>query len=86
MAYPTDQPFTKIQTYAGFYDKPANPVMQWWKGKPQYFVGANFADRRKVGQWDIITGLSYNNDRGWLDSSDNQDARVNAKFAIASKS
>ncbi len=80
MAYPTDQPFTKIQTYAGFYDKPSTPEMQWWKGKPQYFVGANFADRRKVGQWDIITGLSYNNDRGWLDSSDNQDARVNAKI------
>lgn len=81
MAYPTDQPYTKLTTYAGFYDGPTKTrSMKWWQGKPQYFAGFNFADRRKIGQWDLITGIAYNNDKGWLDSSDNQDFRVNAKI------
>lgn len=81
MAYPTDKPYTKLQTYAGFYEGPTKTrSMKWWQGKPQYFVGGQFADRRKLGQFDIITGLAYNNDRGHLDSSDNQDVRVNAKI------
>lgn len=80
MAYPTDKPYTKLMTYAGFYDNPPSPEMKWWTAKPQFFVGGNFADRRKVGQWDIVTGLAYNNDRGHLDSSDSQDARLNAKI------
>ncbi|HLP51171.1 MAG TPA: TonB-dependent receptor, partial [Chitinophagales bacterium] len=81
MAYPTDEPYTKLQTYAGFYEGPTKTrSMKWWVGQPRYFAGFNFADRRKVGQFDITTGAAYNNDRGYLDSSDNQDFRVNAKI------
>lgn len=81
MAYPTDKPYTKLQTYAGFYEGPTKTrSMKWWQGKPQYFLGGQFADRRKIGQFDVISGLAYNNDKGWLDSSDNQDVRVNAKI------
>ncbi len=81
MAYPVDEPYTKLQTYAGFYDAPTKTrAMKWWQGRPQFTMGLNLADRRKVGQWDIITGAAYNNDRGWLDSSDNQDFRLNAKI------
>lgn len=79
LAYPTDKPVTRIQTYAGFYDTPPNRDMKWWGAKPQFTLGGSFADRRKVGQWDIVTGLAYNNDRGYLDSSDSQDARLTAK-------
>lgn len=81
MAYPTDEPYTKLQTYAGFYEGPTKTrSMKWWQGRPQWFAGLNFADRRKIGQWDLITGLAYNNDRGYLDSSDAQDFRINAKI------
>jgi iron complex outermembrane receptor protein len=81
MAYPTDKPFTKLTTYMGFYDSPTKTKeMKWWNGRPQYTAGYNFADRRKVGQWDIVLGNAYNNDRGYLDSSDYQDARLNAKI------
>ncbi|MCS6934359.1 MAG: TonB-dependent receptor [Chitinophagales bacterium] len=81
MAYPTEDPFTRLQTYVGFYEGPTRTrSMKWWQGNPQYFAGFNFGDRRKIGQWDIITGTAYNNDRGWLDSSDSQDFRVNAKI------
>ncbi len=81
MAYPTDKPFTKLQTYAGFYEGPSKTKqMKWWQGSPRYFAGAQFADRRKIGQLDIVSGLAYNKDLGYLDSSDNQDARINAKI------
>lgn len=80
MAYPTDEPYTRLQTYAGFYDGPKTRSMKWWQGQPRWFAGFNFADRRKVGQWDITTGTAYNNDRSYLDSADSQDFRVNAKI------
>ncbi len=81
MAYPTDKPFTKLTTYAGFYNAPSKTKeLKWWAGKPQYTAGLNFADRRKINQWDLIVGGAYNNDRGYLDSSDYQDARLNAKI------
>lgn len=79
LGYPTDKPYTKLQTYVGFYDAPPSAEMKWWTARPQFFLGGQFADRRKVGQWDLITGIAYNNDRGYLDSSDSQDARLNFK-------
>lgn len=81
MAYPTDKPYTKLTTYTGFYDGPSKTrEMKWWQGAPQYTAGANFADRRKIGNWDIIMGSAYNNDKSWLDSSANQDAKLNVKI------
>lgn len=81
MAYPVEKPFTKLTSYFGFYEGPTKTrEMKWWNGRPQYTAGLNFADRRKINQWDITTGCAYNNDRGWLDSSDYQDARLNAKI------
>ncbi|MFN8308783.1 MAG: TonB-dependent receptor [Chitinophagales bacterium] len=81
MAYPTDEPFTRVVSYAGAYEPPTKtPEMRWWqKGQPQYFAGLSFADRRKLGQVDLITGLAVNTDRGWLDSADAHDARLNVK-------
>ncbi len=81
MAYPTDKPYTKLITYAGFYGSPTKtPEMKWYGGKPAYSAGINFADRRKIGQVDMIVGGAYNNDKGWLDSSDASDARINVKI------
>jgi iron complex outermembrane receptor protein len=79
-AYPVNEPFTKISTYVGFYEGPSKTrEMKWWKGAPRYFAGVNFADRRKIGQWDLIFGGAYNNDRSYLDSADLQEGRLNAK-------
>jgi iron complex outermembrane receptor protein len=81
MAYPIDEPYTKLQTYAGFYDGPTKTrSMKWWQGKPQYTCGVNFADRRKIGQLDLTTGVAYNNDRSWLDSAETQEFRASAKI------
>jgi iron complex outermembrane receptor protein len=81
MAYPTDKPYTKITTYAGFYEGPSKTrELKFWSGTPRYFAGVNFADRRKIGQWDMIFGGAYNNDKSYLDSANGQDGRINAKI------
>ena len=58
--WPTDKPFTKVQTYFGFYGNPANGEMRWWlPGQLQYFSGFNVADRRKIGQVDLMSAAGY---------------------------
>ncbi|MCW3127920.1 MAG: TonB-dependent receptor [Bacteroidetes bacterium] len=85
-AWPTDKPFTKVTTYAGFYGAPPDRDMKWWlSGQQQYFTGINMADRRKVGQFDFITGLGITTDRGYLDSSDASDMHANFKIRWRSK-
>jgi outer membrane receptor protein involved in Fe transport len=79
-AWPTDQPYTKIQTYFGFYGNPPEGDMRWWlPGQLQYFSGFSVADRRKVGQVDISTAVGYTADKGYLDSSDSYDMHANLK-------
>jgi outer membrane receptor protein involved in Fe transport len=85
-AWPTDKPYTKVTTYAGFYEAPHEKDMKWWlPGQQQYMVGFNFADRRKVGQLDIITGAGFTSDQGYLDSSDSHDMHLNVKLRYRSK-
>ena len=85
-AWPTDQPYTKVQTYFGFYGNPAEGDQRWWlPGQLQYFSGFNVADRRKIGQVDIVTSGGYTVDRGYLDSSDASDLHVGVKFRWRSK-
>lgn len=67
MAYAKDKPVTKVTTYVGFYDDPTKTrALKWWSGVPQWQAGINLADRRKIGQWDVVFGAAYNNDRGYL--------------------
>ncbi len=85
-AFPTDKPYTKVTSYAGFYQAPPTRDMKWWlPGQQQYFMGTNFADRRKVGQFDIVSGLGITTDRGYLDSSDAHDMHANFKLRWRSK-
>jgi outer membrane receptor protein involved in Fe transport len=67
MAYAKDKPVTKVTSYVGFYDSPTKTrELKWWTGAPQWMAGVNLADRRKIGQWDLVFGAAYNNDRGYL--------------------
>lgn len=80
-AYPVDEPYTKLTTYAGFYDGPTNtPKAKWWGNRPQAVYGVNFAERRKIGPVDLVIGGAYDNDRGHNDSSESQSIRLNAKI------
>jgi outer membrane receptor protein involved in Fe transport len=85
-AWPTDQPYTQVQTYFGFYGNPPTGSMRWWlPGQIQYFSGFTVADRRKVGQVDISTAAGYTADKGYLDSSDAYDMHLNVKVRWRSK-
>ena len=85
-AWATDKPYTKISTYAGFYDNPAEKDMRWAvPGQLQYFSGFSLADRRKIGQVDINSAIGFNTDRGYLDSSDAHDMHANFKIRWRSK-
>ena len=84
-AWATDKPYTKVSTYAGFYDNPPEKDMKWWlPGQLQYFTGFNVADRRKIGQIDLNTAAGFT-DRGYLDSSDAHDMHLNVKLRWRSK-
>ena len=85
-AWPTDQPYTKVSTYFGFYGNPSEGDMRWWlPGQLQYFSGFNVADRRKVGQIDLVTSAGYTTDKGYLDSSDASDLHIGEKIRWRSK-
>jgi iron complex outermembrane receptor protein len=85
-AWPTEKPYTKVMTYAGFYDNPPERDMKWWlPGQLQYFSGFSIADRRKVGQVDLMTAAGFTTDRGYLDSSDAHDMHLNFKIRWRSK-
>ena len=79
-AWPTDKPYTKFQLYSGFYGNPPEGDMRWWGKTPQYFSGFNVADRRKLGQFDLLSGAGITTDRGYLDSSDASDIHINEKL------
>lgn len=86
MAYPTDQPYTKVQLYGGFYEGPTRtPKMRSWSGESRPNFGVNFSDRRKLGQWDVTNGFAVNYDKGYLDSSSGGDFRINNKFRWRAK-
>jgi iron complex outermembrane receptor protein len=85
-AWPTDKPYTKVSTYFGFYGNPPDGSMRWWlPGQLQHFEGFSVADRRKVGQVDIMTAAGYTGDKGYLDSSDAYDLHLNVKVRWRSK-
>ncbi len=79
-AYPTNEPYTKVTTYAGITGNPANKKFQWWGTNAPLFGGLNFAHRQKFGQHDLVIGGAFDNNTGYLDSSDSHAARGNIKY------
>ncbi len=81
-AVPTDVPYTRLQMSAGLYEGPrANSSLgKSWDSKTHAFGNINFADRRKLGQVDLVTGVAYDGNQGYLDSSDGSWVRANVKI------
>ncbi len=80
-AWPTDKPYTAVQTYFGFYGNPHTGSMRWWlPGQLQYFSGFSVADRRKIKQVDLNIAAGYTGDQGYLDSSQSYDMHLDVKF------
>lgn len=80
-AWPTDKPYTSVQTYFGFYGNPPTASMKWWlPGQLQHFSGFSVADRRKIGQVDLSIAAGYTGDQGYLDSSQSYDFHMDVKL------
>ncbi len=66
-AYPTSQPYTKISTFATFYDNPRDERMKWWSdttATPRK-IGVQVAHRQKFGKLDFVFGGYYLDDVGF---------------------
>jgi iron complex outermembrane receptor protein len=81
-AVPGNEPYTRLQMAAGFYEGPlaTSTLGKTWDNKTHAFANINFADRRKIGQVDLVTGFAYDGNMGYLDSSDGSWVRGNVKF------
>ena len=85
-AYPTDEPYFKVSTYGGIYDRPSRtPDMAiWWQDKwgriPPNGEGVNVAYRQKIGQSDLVIGGAFDGSTGFVDSSDGHEVRGNLKY------
>lgn len=81
-AVPGDKPYTRVQMSAGVYEGPSasSTLGKTWDAKTHAFGNINFADRRKIGQVDLVTGVAYDASKGYLDSSDASWVRANVKL------
>ncbi|MCS6818364.1 MAG: TonB-dependent receptor, partial [Chitinophagales bacterium] len=80
-AYAGNEPYTRVQMAAGFYEgpRPNSTLGKGWNNDTRAFGNINFADRRKLGQVDLVSGLAYEGNMGHLDSSDGSWLRGNIK-------
>jgi outer membrane receptor protein involved in Fe transport len=80
-AVPGNEPYTRIQSSIGVFEGPDrnSTLRKNWKIKPP-FGNINVADRRKLGQFDLVTGVAFDASPGYLDSSDGSWVRANAKL------
>jgi len=79
-AYPTSKPQTNVTVFQGLYDNPDRVAMKWWSGHQPYFQGASFSHKRKIGQFDLVTGGNFYNEESFLKSVYIQRARLNANL------
>lgn len=80
-AYPKDIPQTKINMFAGLYDKPKIKESRWWGNEDmQATNGFSFLHSQKFGQLDFVWGgLVYNSD-GYRIGDSEQRFRTNTNL------
>lgn len=61
--YPGAKPSTRIQTYAGIYDLPAN--RDWSKAVPPMQAGVSATHLQQFGQFDLVLGMNAQAENGW---------------------
>ncbi|MBL7939866.1 MAG: TonB-dependent receptor [Flavobacteriales bacterium] len=65
-AYPRAEPRTRIITFAGIYDSPANAKARWWGDNSPMFGGANFSHSQRFGKLDLVLGGNAFSDNGYV--------------------
>ncbi len=65
-AYPRAEPRTRVTTFAGTYDSPANAKARWWGDNNPMFGGANFSHSQQFGKLDLVLGGNAFSDNGYV--------------------
>lgn len=65
-AYPRAEPRTRVTTFAGTYDSPANAKARWWGDNNPMFGGANFSHSQQFGKLDLVLGGNAFSDNGFV--------------------
>lgn len=86
-AWPTNEPYTKINIYGGITENPSDHELVWWdsygfknffQNQPM-FGGGNFVHRHRVKTVDLVVSGSYNGKRSHLQGGSNQEMRMSFK-------
>jgi outer membrane receptor protein involved in Fe transport len=86
-AYAKDEPETKINFYAGVYDKPKRKELVWWQdGNPGY-SGINFFHAQKIKNLDLVIGGNLYSDQGYryLETEQRYRANANLRYRFSKK-
>jgi iron complex outermembrane receptor protein len=79
--YPRDTPVTKINTFAGFYDKAYITTDKKYslnyQDKLSKYAGVNFYHSRKINRLDFVVGGNALNDGGYRQGENEKRARIN---------
>ncbi len=86
-AFANAEPYTRIQVSTGFYEGPnkSSSLKKGWSKKSPVMTNFNIADRRKIGQFDLVLGAALDLDNGFLDSSESNFFRGHVKFRYRAK-
>lgn len=64
-AYPGTEPETKVNIHYGFIDDAKRESLNWWGARNQKTYGADFLDKRKIGNLDLVVGGYLLKDEGY---------------------
>ncbi|MFK7950994.1 MAG: TonB-dependent receptor [Saprospiraceae bacterium] len=78
-AYPTAEPSTTWQTYAGVYSDPKKEYQIWWEDKPQpHNYGTYVSHRQKIGKkFDMVLGAHSHKELSFLQDANERRNRFN---------
>lgn len=78
-AYPTAEPSTTWQTYAGVYSNPEKAYQVWWQDKPQpHNYGTYISHRQKIGKkFDLVLGAHSHKELSYLKDANERRNRFN---------
>jgi outer membrane cobalamin receptor len=65
-AYPKDKPSTKVNIFAGMYNKPSVRYATPWEGFNPMIYGFSISHLQAFGNIDVGAGATYYNDQGYI--------------------
>lgn len=77
-AYPKAKPESKVTLFGGMYDSPKNIAYKWWGNEKLMSQSISASHSRKIGNFDLVTGLNYFKDDGYRMGENEERIRVNA--------